>query len=71
MCVVVLERQDKPLDNGNATVLTNCPESWTDLLASSRLFKTIVPELRALVIDNVFWPPANPGNALFEEMAHL
>ena len=69
--VAILECQDEPLDNGNATVLTNCSESWRNGLASAPFFEIIVPKLRTFITDDVFGTPASPGNALSEEMTHL
>ena len=64
--MAIFERQDEPLDNGNATVSANCPESRVDILTPAPSFEIIVPKLRALVTDDVFQTSARPGNALSE-----
>ena len=70
-CIFLLERQDKPLDDCNAAMLSNGPESRADFLRSAPLFEIVVPELRAFITDYVFRTLASPGNALSEEMTHL
>jgi len=69
--IVLFERQDKPLDDCNAAMLTNCSESRLDILMSAPPLETIVPKLRAFVTDYIFWTPADPGNASPKEMTHL
>jgi hypothetical protein len=51
----VFEAQNKPLQQGNAAVLTNGAEAWRDPLAITPVLERVAPKLLAFVADNVFW----------------
>ena len=47
-----LQRPDEPLDDGNAAVLADCPETRPDLATFAPAFERLTPELAALVTDD-------------------
>ena len=50
----VLQAKNEPLDNRDAAVLTNSPETGCDASEIAPSFERVTPELLALVADDVF-----------------
>ena len=66
-CAFILERQDEPLDQVNATVLANVAEAWGDPLATTPVLEQVAPKLLSLVADNVFGRGTGVIDNAFEE----
>ena len=69
--VVLFERKDKPLNNGDAAMLSDRSESRADFVMPAPFLEIVIPELRTFIANNIFWIPADPGNTLSQEMAYL
>ena len=52
-CPLTFHRADEPLDDRDATVLSNGAKPWLDLPSAAPGFESIAPELPSLVTDEV------------------
>ena len=52
-CSLLFERSVEALDHGNAAVLSDGAEAWSDVLPLTPGLEAVAPELRALVTDDV------------------